>query len=484
MNAHQTYLARQQRQMLDDVFRGDLYAFVQRCFEVLHPVGDSFRPNWHVEAICYALQRVMEGDCTRLLITVPPRHLKSISAAVAFPAFLLGRQPGFKIIAASYGHDLAERHARDTRIIMESDFYRRLFPATRLEVARSHVLETAARGFRRAVSVTGAVTGHGADLLIIDDVMKAADAQSEVERQRARDFVDQTLFTRLNNKETGAIVAIQQRLHEDDVAAHLLAKGTFEHLNLTAIAENDEIIAVGPGRFHTRERGEALFPQQEPLAVLERMRRDLGPVAFSAQYQQNPVAPGGNLIRWEHWGNYDRQPDRDTFQRVVQSWDTALSAAPTSDWSVCTSWGYREGKWYLLDLCRVRLDYGDLKREVIRRMNRWNVDHVVIENAGTGIPLIRELIREGHSKGRVFGYTPRVDKVTRAATQCAKLETGDFLLPTAAAWLEDFRHECLAFPNGRHDDQVDSLTQFLDWLSFRRGMSSVREADQGRARRR
>jgi predicted phage terminase large subunit-like protein len=457
-----------ERAALELGLRTNLYLFVWKAFLTLHP-GQAFIPNWHVEAMCYALQRVADGHCRRLLITVPPRHLKSICAAVALVAWLLGRNPGQRVLVASYGADLASKHARDFRTVVEADWYRRLFPRLLIDpkVNREAETLTTAKGGRKAVSLGGPVTGFGADLLIVDDLMKAADAASETERQRVKDYYEQTLFSRLNDKQSGRIVAIQQRLHEDDFAGYLIDKGNFSHLNLPAIAEQDEAFELFYGRRYERWKGTALFDQREPLATLEEIRREIGSFAFSAQYQQNPVPPEGNRIRWEWFGQYETTPVRTWFQWVLQSWDTAVTAEPTSDFSVGMTWGFREGYWYLLDLFRARLDYPDLKRKVTEWRATWRADRVIVEYANTGIPLIREFMLEGLDP--LEGYHPKIDKATRLAAQTAKLETGSYRLPKQAPWLGDLKRELLAFPNGKYDDQVDSLIKFLDWIGSRRG---------------
>ena len=455
------------REILAALAQTNFFAFTWRAYQTLHPGEDRpFIPNWHIEAMCHALIEVAEGRCQRLVITVPPRHLKSICAAVALPAWLLGHDPGCRILVASYAQDLARKHSEDFRAILESDWYQTLFPRTRIAErgARIDEVRTTRRGFRKAVSLGGAATGFGADVLIIDDLLKAADATatSDTERARAKSYIEGTLLSRLDDKTNGKVIAIQQRLHEDDPVGYLLATGAYTHLNLPAIAETDEEIPLGGGRVHRRRKGEALFPQREPLETLERQRREMGSAAFNAQYQQNPIAPDGAILRWEWFGVYDDRPPRNWFQHVVQSWDLGMSDDPGSDPSVCTTWGFREKKWYLLDLLRDRLDYPELKRTVIRLHDEWVADRVVIEKAGSGIPLLQEIHREQSWRG--WPFLPTLDKEVRFRAACARIEAGEVLLPRDAPWLEDFRHELMGFPNARHDDQVDSVSQFLNWL--------------------
>ena len=446
--------------------REQFYPFAAQVFDTLHP-GQRFQPAWHVQAMCHALQRVVHGDNRRLLITIPPRHMKSICTAVALVAWVLGHDPGKRIMVASYGSDLAEKHARDCRTILESAWYQRLFPGTRLRRTALEDLQTTAGGGRFAVSLGGPATGFGADLLIVDDLMKAADAASPNERQRVQDYYEQTLYSRVNDKRSGAIIAIQQRLHEDDLAGYLINKGGFEQLNLPAIAECDETVALSLGRQHHRRIGDALFPEREPRAVLEEIRREVGPATFSAQYQQNPVPPGGNRLRWEWFQTYDEAPPRDELLTVVQSWDTACGSDPSADFSACTTWGLgKDGVWLLLDAQRRRLDYPDLRRWVRALQRTWQADVVLIEKAATGGALVADLRREEprSPSATYFPWTPRLDKQSRFDAQTGKIEAGRVRIPHTAPWLEEFRRELLAFPKGRFDDQVDSATQFLDCL--------------------
>jgi predicted phage terminase large subunit-like protein len=447
-------------------------------FDCLHP-GEKFLEAPHVEAMCFALQEVAEARERNLLMTLPPRYLKSETVSVAFTAWVLGHHPEKKILVASYGQELAAKLARDFRRAVESEWYQRLFPAMRIDERRNTALEveTTRRGCRKAISPGGAVTGFGADITIVDDLAKAEDAQSESARRAVREF-----YSRMNDKANGAFVVVQQRLHEDDFAGHLIASQQFRHLNLPAIAQRDESIPLYLGRQFRRRKDEALWPAREPLSVLEEARRTIGSAKFSAQYLQNPVYGEGNLIRPEWFGTYGETPPREFFQYVVQSWDTGMTAEPTSDFTVCTTWGFREGKWYLLDLLRRRLDYSDMKREVLRLKLRWQPAIILIEYAGTGIPLAQELFNE--RLARLSPVRPESNKVTRAIAQQPRLESGRFLIPAEAEWREDFLHEVRAFPSGRYDDQVDSLTQFLWWTGCAGGMAwQERMQNGGRPRR-
>lgn len=437
-------------------------AFLMKCFETLHPGAPPLQMAWYLHAMCHALVEVHDGSQRRLVITVPPRHLKSITASVAFVAWILGHDPSARIMVASYSQDLARHHSNQTRMIMESDWYRRDFPATRISERgnRALELETTAGGVRKAVSVGGSITGFGADIIIVDDCMKADEARSPAVRQELRNWYENTLLSRLNDKSTGQIISIQQRLHEDDLPAFLLEKG-YRHLNLPAIAIKDEVIPIGEGRMYHRQVGGLLNPVREDKATLEQLRRDLGPVAFSAQYQQEPVTPEGNMIRLDWFGTYDETPPRHRFIKVVQSWDTGMTAQPTSDYSVCTTWGFEleHHKWYLLDVFRKRLDFPDLKRAVLDLRNHYRADRVIMEEAGSGFALYQDL--RATSDLRLIMISPVSSKEERFNGCLAEVEAGYFLFPHAAFWLDDFRRELQAFPDGKYDDQADSFSQFV-----------------------
>ncbi|SHK51996.1 phage uncharacterized protein (putative large terminase), C-terminal domain-containing protein [Shimia gijangensis] len=447
-----------------EVCRENFFPFVWKVFDTLHHgANDKFEPAWHVRAMCYELDDVRVGGNKRLVINIPPRCLKSVTVAVAYVAFLLGHYPSAKIIVASYGLDLARKHSEDCRRVMSSRWYREMFPQTQLAKKgnTSEEIRTTMGGSRKAVSIGSSVTGHGADYIIIDDLLKAGDASSEAELIRAQEFIEGTLLSRFDNPAEGRVIMVAQRLHEMDPPGYLLDKGTYKHLNLPAIAESNENIPIGQARLHRRQPGDLLFASRLDQNTLDRMRREMGSAVFNCQYQQNPIAPDGSPLRWEWFNTYERVEDRNWYQLVVQSWDTGTSADPRSDFSVCTTWGFRENAWHLLDVWRGQLDYPDLKAKTLQLVREWNPDRVLIEDAATGRPLFDELFRD--ERRRYERIRPDKDKETRFQSACAPVEEGKIYLPADAPWLPTFKRELQSFPRGRNDDQVDSFSQFLNW---------------------
>src|SRR5271170_4623843 len=206
----------------DAILRLDFGYFAQRCFSELNPQAD-LAMNWHIEVVAAKLAAVRQGKMRRLIINLPPRHLKSLLTSIAFPAWCLGHDPSAQLLCVSYAQDLSDKLARDCRTIMMSSWYRRIFP-TRLAAHRQAVQEfvTTRQGYRLATSNGGVLTGRGADIILIDDPLKPEEALSDAQRQAANEWYDHTLYSRQNDKQRGAIVIIMQRLHEDDLVGHVL----------------------------------------------------------------------------------------------------------------------------------------------------------------------------------------------------------------------------------------------------------------------
>ena len=452
----------------DAALRTDFASFLQRTFRELEP-GGELSPGWHLDAIAWKLEQVRQGKIKRLLITMPPRSLKSMTVSVAFPAYLLGHDPTCRVITASYGEDLSGKHARDCRTVMQSPWYRRVFSGTRIARNRAaeHDFQTTRHGGRLSTTVGGAMTGRGGDILIIDDPIKAGDALSDTRRKAVNDWFSNTALTRLNDKRTGAVIVVMQRLHDDDLAAHLLTQGGWDHLDLPAIAQSDERIEIGADRFFERKAGEALQPDREPLDTLGEIRRNMSAYDFSAQYLQRPVPLDGNLVRPEWLKPYDRLPEESETgprARIVQSWDLAVSDSSGADYSVCITALVRGKRIWVLDVYRDRINYPAQKKKLIALARHWQADVVLVEKAANGTPLLDDL-RQLDADGvpTPIGVPVKGSKLERLSVQTSRLEAGDVMVPAKADWRAAFLHELAAFPGTGHDDQVDALSQLMAW---------------------
>ena len=449
-----------ERVLLNAILQEEFAAFVRRCFLTLNP-GATFLPNWHIDALTYHLELVRQGKIRRLIVNVPPRSLKSIVCSVAFPAYVLGHDPRKRLIVASYGAELATKLGNDCRAILQAPWYRSAFPGTRISRIKNTEAEvmTTRHGFRMATSVGGTLTGRGGDIIIIDDPLKPVDAYSDSALKSVNDWYTSTVPSRLDDKRTGAIIVVAQRLHPDDLTGMLLARSDeWTLLNFPAIAERDEQIQIGDERYHVRKVGDLLHAEREPSSVLDEMRAQLGPDVFAAQYQQSPVAPGGNMIKRDWVKRYDSLPDRTSSTRVLQSWDTASKDGEENDWSVCTTWYVQDGRYYLADELRGRFDYPTLKEQAIAHARLHRPATILIEDAGVGTALVAELERCGFT---VIAVKPEHHKQTRMSVQSAKFASGHVVFPRQAPWLEDLEAELFAFPGPRFDDRVDSISQAL-----------------------
>ncbi len=346
---------------------------------------------------------------------------------------------------------------------MQSEWYRELFPDTRIDPRKDteQELRTTRRGMRYATTVGGTMTGRGGDIIIIDDAMKASDDLSEAVRNGVNSWYSGTVVSRHDNKLTGITIIIMQRLHEDDLVGHVLREGAEDwvHLNLPAIAEEEAFIQIGPGRFHHRRIGDVLNPAHEPLHILEELRRTMGSERFEAQYQQRPVPPGGAMFR-RGWLRMTRPQWLDRPDEIIISIDTASKGHDRADWSVATVWAARGEAMHLLHVERARLEYPDLKRMVISLRRQWPRAVILVEDAGVGPALHRDLEEEGFG---VIAIRVERDKKSRAMGETAFFESGCVSIEPDASWRDIYVTEMLAFPGGRHDDQVDSTVQAINW---------------------
>ncbi|WP_054000524.1 phage terminase large subunit [Ahrensia marina] len=440
--------------------------FVMKTFQQLKQ-STPLERNWLIGTMAWHLNEVYLGKQRRLIINVPPRHLKSICASVAFPAFVLGNNPSKTFILATYSYDLGKKMMRDLRSVMESNWYRQVFPNTELRKNTEAEFTTSKHGGVNMTSVNGTLTGRGADFIIVDDPIKAAEIQSTAERNRANEWFQSTLFTRLDDKQKGSIILAMQRLHEDDVTGYLTDDTTHKWtiLKVPAIATEDQSYPIlNRGNFCTfnRKVGSVISHKRENLETVQRTRQEIGSLNFEAQYQQEPISHDGNLVQLNWFKSYTSCEKREHFDAVVASWDTASASGANNDYTVGTIWGIKDKYYYLLDLYRLKATYPGIKARITETQRLWNVNVTLLEKADSGRNLYADLRRIGESQYRAI--TPRGSKEDRLAACSALIEEGRVFLPDEADWKSTLIHELLSFPNTRYDDQVDSVTLFLNYM--------------------
>jgi len=452
------------RNLADAVYRINFGAFTYRAFEAVNP-GQRLIANWHIDTICYQVQQMVIGEAKkRLILNLPPRSLKSFIASVALPAWLLGRQPSTRIICGSYSDELATKFSRDCRALLETPFYKRVFPGTQLnpKKASEGEFETTKRGFRLATSVGGTLTGRGGGVRIVDDPIKANDAESEIARRAAIDWFRNTALSRLDEPAESIICLAMQRLHVDDLSGILIEQG-WPKLVLPAIALEAADHLIGEDEVYHRPAGQLLQPMRDSFEAIEELKLGVGSRVFAAQYQQNPTPADGNMIKAAWLGRYDTAPDRQSFERVVLSCDPAGKAGIHNDYTAIAVVGVQKQALHVLEVSRGHWTVMKMREQIIALAAEWRVDLVIVEDTSSGMGLVQLLKEEPHLD--VVGRKPDTDKQTRMSRQQGRFEAGRILLPQEARWLADFENELLAFPSGRYDDQVDALLLFLEWFA-------------------
>jgi predicted phage terminase large subunit-like protein len=442
--------------------KSDLKTFLLHAFDTLEP-DRTFLDNWHVDLIIHYLERAIEGKEPRLIINLPPRQLKSMLVSVVLPAFILGLDPTARIICVSYNDELAKKLSRDFKRIVESKWYRLIFPDVRPTKITESEFATDVGGSRYATSVGGTLTGRGGDFIVIDDPIKPEDTHSDSARKKTNDWFQSTLLSRLDDKARSVLILVMQRLHVNDLTAYVEGCGGFTKLALPAIATRDEIIPINEHWSYCRRDGDALHAEREDLLILEGIRDQIGPYNFAAQYQQQPETPEGNLIKHKYIKILTSVQGIKPGGRFWVSIDSALSTADTADYSAI-SMGYSNvDGHYVLDAERGRWGFEQLLGKALGYAKRHPEVTFIVEQAGSGISLIQYLRKE---RIPCITYRPKEDKVVRAALVLPIFYAGRVYLVSregSNAWVEPYVNELVSFPNGRFDDQVDSLVQALRW---------------------
>ena len=429
-------------------------------------VWPAFIEGRHHKIMAEAFERGASGELKRLIINMPPRHTKSEFASYLLPAWFLGQYPEKKIIQTAHTAELSVGFGRKVRNLVDSDDYKTIFPkvSLRADSKAAGRWSTSQGGEYFAIGVGGAVTGKGADLLIIDDPHSEQEGQSIDPSVFDKVYEWYTSGPRQRLQPGGAIVVVMTRWHKRDLTGQII-KSSVQREGVDEW-EVIEFPAIMPS-------GAPLWPEFWPMKELESLRNELPAPKWSAQYQQNPTSEEGALVKREWWKRWE-EDDPPPCEFIIQSWDTAFLKTQRADFSACTTWGvfYRpdddgvtQPNVILMDAYKERLEFPELKKTAYDFYQHWQPEAFVVEAKAAGTPLIFELRAMGIP---VAEYTPSRgnDKISRVNAVSDLFASGVIWAPETR-WAEEVIEEFAAFPAGEHDDLVDSSTQAL--LRFRQG---------------
>lgn len=448
------------RKALDAACRQDLYTFVKRAFQEVDP-GEKLVPAKYLEVLCHALWRVQSGANRRLVINMPPRHLKSFVTSVAWPAFMLMENPSKKIAIICHDDNLTLQFAKKCKRLLNSDWYQRLAPHVRIEgLDRAKDFETAVGGRVYATSMGSGITGHGFDVIILDDPQPAKDAKSKTERENVQTLFDSQVSTRLNDPARGAFVVVQQRLHEDDLSGYLLSRGRWEHLCLPLRAFEQRDFETGSSLW-TRTVGDVLVPERYPNVEVDNLEVERGPQHFWTQYQQAPSSVLGEMIKPEHLKQVPELPvSAGTFYVSV---DTASKAGPTSDYTVFMLIATDGTRHYVVEVIRERMEVTAMRDVALRLKDRYRIHRFLIEDSACG-PSLATLLKENGIVAELKRVSAK-DKEERLRDHLHLFLYGRVYLIGDAPWIAVFRREAETFPVGKYDDQIDALTLYFSHVA-------------------
>lgn len=465
----------------------DQAAFTQQCFHTVDP-AHKYEHNWHIDCIIEYLQAMERGDIRRLIINMPPRSLKSIAVSVAWPAWLLGRNPSSQIITASYSQSLSTKHSVDSRLIIESEWYKQAFPE--VSIARDQnekrKFQTTNRGHRIATSIGGTITGEGGDFLILDDPVKPDEALSEVVREGTNSWIDQTFLTRENDPKTSRALLVMQRLHEDDPSGHLIEKGSWEQLILPAYFEKRTVIEINKKRW-TCEEDTFLHEKRIGEDELDKKINELGMRGFAGQYLQRPTADGGGEFK-SHWFKYYNNHSRKFSAKgmnIYILYDPAntkkRNAGHDPDYTAIMVIGLAsDNNYYWLDGVRDRMNPTERVEMLFRIHQKWmsrggKSPIVGVEQYGMMADsfLIDKEKEERNYRFSMVELKGRESKEDRIRRLIPLFENQRVYFPRSIDYttidgeyrnlVEIFiKDEISVFPVGRHDDMLDAFARIAD----------------------
>lgn len=459
--------------------RGTLRDFVEIAWPIVEP-GTEFVNSWHIGLMCEHWQAWYEGEIDRLVINIPPGCSKSILACVFLPTWVWIRNPGYRWAFASFDIDLTTRDAGKSMDLMHDEWFQTrwgdLVKIPKDPPVRN--IPTNKGGWRFATSLPdGKITGRHPDASIIDDPTKPNDT-SKLSLQKAIDWEKNTLGSRGRDLKNVKRAAIMQRVHEMDLSAYLVEEQGYTHLRLPMRYEESSPCTTTIGKDPRTKNGELLCPDRFDEDTFSRMERDMGAQVIAAQYQQRPVAEGGGIFQLAWFQYYKDLPKR--FDQMLMSWDCAFKGDESSDPVVGQVWGRKGDNYYLVDQVRGRMTFTETLEAIRRQANRFpNAVEKLIEDKANGSAVIDTL---GKEMSRIVPVKPEGGKESRAHAISHLLEKGHVFFPEGVRWLPELVQELTVFPNGRNDDQVDSMTQALLYMHKERSklaMAMAKLRDQG-----
>jgi predicted phage terminase large subunit-like protein len=439
----------------------------EKFMDFVKKVWPSFIEGAHHDEMAEAFERVAKGECKRLIINMPPRHTKSEFASYLLPAWFLGKFPEKKVIQTSHTAELAVGFGRKVRNLVDSDIYKSIFPGVGLQADSKAAGRWATNkgGDYFAIGVGGAVTGKGADILIIDDPHSEQEAALSETNPEIYDKTYEwyTSGPRQRLQPGGAIIIVMTRWSKKDLTGQVIKADAQRE------GEGWKVIEF-PAIF---DDGEPLWPEFWPIEQLLALKNELPSGKWQAQYMQAPTSDVSAIIKREWWQLWD-QDDPPECEFLIQSWDTAFLKTERSDYSACTTWGvfYRDNavgvpsaNIILLNAFKRRMEFPELKQKAYEQWKEWEPDSLIVEAKASGAPLVFELRAMGIP---VQEFTPSKgnDKIARLNAVADIFASGRVWVPPTH-WAEELVEEVASFPSGEHDDLVDSMSQAL--LRFRRG---------------
>ena len=413
-----------------------------------------FVQGTHHRIIAEKFDNIAKGKLKRLIVNMPPRHTKSEFASYLLPAFIMGQNPMTKIIQTSHTAELSQRFGRKTKQLIDSAEYKQVFPSTTLQADSKAAgrWDTSAGGEYFAAGVGGAITGRGADLLIIDDPHSEQDALSESAMEGAYEWY--TSGPRQRLQPGGAIVLVMTRWSTIDLTGQLMKAQVEPKADQWEVVEFPAIM----------DSGAPTWPEYWKVEELESVKASLAVSKWNAQWMQKPTSEEGAILKREWWQPWEEK-DIPDLQYIIQSYDTAFSKKETADYSAITTWGVFspddvKPALILLDARRGRWEFPELKEIALKEYNYWEPEMVLVEAKASGLPLSDELRRSGIP---ITNYTPTRgnDKRTRVNAIAPMFESGMVYYPEGRTFAEEVIEECAAFPYGENDDYVDTVTQAL-----------------------